>query len=245
MVGFGMPGPTGEGIEVWAPAGDPPPFAAAPIAWINLDSRTDRRAWMELLLAGWDGPVERIPAVPASTISAPDLDAYRRKFGDVTARNFRIAGAELACLRSHRKAAQATIDRGRFPAIIFEDDVITTAGWWQARPPAGWDIALLGGRSGREDVPRGTVDGWTRISDRFWSGAWAYAIANPTAALRLVEYWQHEDAAADFAWLRLSPSLAIYGAGRELVAHDFDVRSDIQRGPYGPAFQRTRYSVEG
>lgn len=118
-----------------------PPFRPDLIAYINLDSRPDRRAHMERQLSAASAPVERIAATRLETAPeshglamAPGLEGHR--------------GAASIWL-SHRAALERALARpGDGAFLLLEDDVVFDPGVWTRDPglgalPEDWDIALV------------------------------------------------------------------------------------------------------
>jgi glycosyl transferase, family 25 len=88
------------------------------VFYINLDSRPDRRAFMEAGLAKCALTAERVAA-----ISSQDVKSCGGEI-DGAAFNFdRLAPAEIGCVLSHRKAWQAMLDQGLEHALFLEDDM--------------------------------------------------------------------------------------------------------------------------
>ena len=87
--------------------------------YINLGSRTDRRAAMEQQFATLGLAATRIEATTPAGLSEQMLERYGnpRRFHWLTP-------AELACSDSHRLALEALIESGAPRAAIFEDDVV-------------------------------------------------------------------------------------------------------------------------
>lgn len=89
-----------------------------PIYYINLDRRTDRRAWMETRLSALALEAERISAytpddVPDDILQARDALRWRQPLFE----------NEIACCLSHRKALRRFLESGAPMAVILEDDV--------------------------------------------------------------------------------------------------------------------------
>ena len=88
------------------------------IYYINLDSRPDRRDFMERQFARLGLAAIRIAAATPATLSASDVERYGNpgKFHWLTA-------TELACSVSHLAALRMLIASGAQRGAIFEDDV--------------------------------------------------------------------------------------------------------------------------
>lgn len=208
-----------------SPPGSPWPLAGAPIYWINLDRRQDRRAQMEERLAGWIGPVERIPAIDGQAIPPERLAPWLAKRRN-RERIFNIP-AELGCTMSHIRAVEMALERGIFPAMVFEDDAVPTVRWWQQQLPDGWRVAMLGGFLDRTSDPVRPVDGWADLHGIHWLGAYAYAISSPETARRLLERWTTFDHTLDVMLWSFFPPGEWFGAVPPLVDLDFASHSDI------------------
>ncbi|MGR6430408.1 glycosyltransferase family 25 protein [Rhizobium sp. PAMB 3174] len=88
------------------------------IFYINLDSRPDRRTFMEGELAKYGLTAERIEAVSAGEVTSSD-DAFHRAIFNFDL----LAPAEIGCILSHQKAWQAMLDQGLKQALFLEDDM--------------------------------------------------------------------------------------------------------------------------
>ena len=86
--------------------------------YINLDARTDRRAYMETQFARLGIEAERIAATTPADIEPEALARHCD-----TGKSIWIAPAELAGSLSHRKAWRTMLERGLPHALILEDDV--------------------------------------------------------------------------------------------------------------------------
>lgn len=94
-------------------------MAQVPIFYINLESRPDRRAFMERQLAELGLSAERIVAVTPAQLP-PDRHARYSN-----PRRYRwMTPTELACSSSHGLALRAAIDNGSSHALILEDDAV-------------------------------------------------------------------------------------------------------------------------
>lgn len=88
------------------------------IFYINLDSRPDRRAFMEAELAKCALTAERVAA-----ISSQDVKSSGGAIDGVAFNLDLLAPAEIGCILSHRKAWQAMLDQGLEQALFLEDDM--------------------------------------------------------------------------------------------------------------------------
>lgn len=86
------------------------------IFYINLDSRPDRRAFMERQAALLGFGMERLRAVTPADIPQAELDYASRWLGQ----------GELACSHSHRAAWRLIVERNLPAALILEDDCVLT-----------------------------------------------------------------------------------------------------------------------
>ena len=143
-----------------------------PIYWINLDSRTDRRATMQAMLASEQQV--RIPAVTADDVQrmlnertlsvdaavVRTFDSWDR-FREL--RNTTVTFVEVACTLSHVFALQHAFRNGDEVAVVLEDDLELsrtgieernglTASWRRARcmlselvsnAPEDWEVIAL------------------------------------------------------------------------------------------------------
>lgn len=80
-----------------------------PILWINLDARTDRRAFMEQQFADLGLSADRVPAVTPA---------------DLRARVAALSASEQCVTESHRAAWRAIAQSERDYALILEDDAV-------------------------------------------------------------------------------------------------------------------------
>ncbi|MEW9804973.1 glycosyltransferase family 25 protein [Mesorhizobium sp. ZMM04-5] len=87
--------------------------------YINLDSRPDRRAFMERQFAVLRLEVERLPATTPSTIEADDpaLPSLERLLTQLSA-------PEIAISISHFRAWRAMLDQGCGNVLVLEDDLL-------------------------------------------------------------------------------------------------------------------------
>ena len=89
---------------------------------INLDTATDRRAFMEKALASTSFLVTRISAVDGRTLPQPlegyDEALYHRRHGRTT------KPGEIGCYLSHVKAWRAFLESGDDHGLIVEDDLV-------------------------------------------------------------------------------------------------------------------------
>jgi glycosyl transferase family 25 len=86
---------------------------------INLDSRTDRRAFMEAQFEAIGLDVERLQATTPETIDAEDMAPLAMK--DV---GRRLSPPEIAVSISHFRAWKGMLDRGRRHVLVIEDDML-------------------------------------------------------------------------------------------------------------------------
>lgn len=93
-----------------------PATQSIPAFYINLDSRTDRRAHFEAELARAGLVAERVRATTPADI-APDRLAAAAARG-------RLAPTELACSLSHRHIWTLMLERGLPAALVLEDDAL-------------------------------------------------------------------------------------------------------------------------
>jgi glycosyl transferase, family 25 len=88
------------------------------VFYVNLDSRPDRRAFIEAELAKCALTAERVAAISSEEVKssggAMDGAAFNLDL---------LAPAEIGCVLSHRKAWQAMLDQGLQQALFLEDDM--------------------------------------------------------------------------------------------------------------------------
>ncbi|HEY6630054.1 MAG TPA: glycosyltransferase family 25 protein [Rhizobiaceae bacterium] len=90
--------------------------------YINLDKRTDRRAFMDAQLAGLVIEVERLPATTPETISPEDILPLSLKADDQT-----LSPPEMAISISHFRAWKRMLDEGHPRVLVLEDDVLVSS----------------------------------------------------------------------------------------------------------------------
>lgn len=125
-------------MEIFALTGSP-----IKLAYINLDARTDRAAYMKKQFADLGIDAMRFIAVEPATLSEISLAAYEAAHPQK-----RISVGELACSQSHRDAiAKIFEDSGVEIAIILEDDVRISRQFLPVMEGLGasgdWDIVRL------------------------------------------------------------------------------------------------------
>lgn len=87
--------------------------------YINLEKRTDRRAFMERQLAELDLDVVRLEATSPDTITAEDLlPLSMEHVGE------KLSPPEIACSVSHFRAWKRMLDLGQEHVLVLEDDVL-------------------------------------------------------------------------------------------------------------------------
>ncbi len=92
-------------------------MASVKAYYINLDSRPDRRAFMEKQMAALQLSATRIPAIDVTQALEMATPAARSALGKHT-----ISPGELACNASHMAAWQEAFKDGAGAAFILEDD---------------------------------------------------------------------------------------------------------------------------
>ncbi|WP_404405468.1 glycosyltransferase family 25 protein [Pelagibacterium halotolerans] len=93
-----------------------------PIYYINLSSRTDRRAFMEEQFARLGLEAERVEAVTPADIPADDIARYC----DNTRPTY-LRPNQLACSMSHEKVWRAMLEAGHERAVVMEDDALLSS----------------------------------------------------------------------------------------------------------------------
>ncbi|MEW9838025.1 glycosyltransferase family 25 protein [Mesorhizobium marinum] len=90
--------------------------------YINLDSRPDRRAFMEKQFAALGLEVERLPATTPESIRDEDIAPH--SMTDLAAG---LSPAEIAISVSHFRIWKRMLDKGQPCALVLEDDVLLSA----------------------------------------------------------------------------------------------------------------------
>jgi hypothetical protein len=183
----------------------------APIWWLNLDRRPDRRRWMEWQLRDWPGPVTRVRAVDgllldASELPTPEQDRYGR-----SERHIR---GDTATDRSHRAAVEAIMEMRAYPSIILEDDARLTRRWAYTMPPKGWQLALLGSIPSTGESAQMAAEGWARLDrDSRFKSTHAYVVGDEAAARALQRAYLREfDGGSDLVWRSAFGKVTTYAA---------------------------------
>lgn len=87
--------------------------------YINLEKRTDRRAFVERQLADLGLDVGRLEATSPDTIAAEDLFPLSMEHASE-----RLSPPEMACSISHFRAWKRMLDLGHERVLVLEDDVL-------------------------------------------------------------------------------------------------------------------------
>jgi len=127
---------------------------------------------------------------------------------------------------------ERVLERGIFPAIVLEDDVIANPDWWRITPPADWQVALLAGMVPPGSTPLHPVGRWSILPEGRWYGAMAYGLADAGVAALLRDCWRREEVIVDIAWSDVLVRVAVYAATPPAFQHDILLRSDILDGYY-------------
>lgn len=207
------------------------------IFWINLDSRPDRRRFMETQFAELGLAAERIAAVTPET-----LDAQTR------ARGPGLAPSERCVTASHAAAWGRVLDRDLTHALVLEDDA------WLSRLVPGFlaeagalmsELDLVRIETGRRRVRLGPASHTLRCGvtlQRAYSGQWGtagYLISRRGAERMLAEprlfdmalddvfFDPQGPAFASLAWRQCAPGLCIQGHQRHAHAAEGLWRSDV------------------
>ena len=98
-----------------------------PIFYINLDSRPDRRAFMEQQFEALGLTATRVTALTPSQLPAALLQSCTSP-----ERYIRMTSTEVACCASHQRAIGAALDTATPHAVILEDDAILSPRFAQA-----------------------------------------------------------------------------------------------------------------
>ena len=108
---------------------------------INLDRSKDRWAFMQGQFDTLSAQVDRLPGLTPDSL--PDWLAA--EFNGP----HRLTHGEIGCYASHLKACQAIVGEGLHHAVVLEDDVALSEGFFDicksaaARAPAAWDYIHL------------------------------------------------------------------------------------------------------
>ena len=207
------------------------------IFWINLDSRPDRRRFMETQFAGLGLAAERIAAVTPET-----LDAQAR------ARGPRLAASELCVTTSHAVAWGRLLERGLTHALVLEDDAClsrTLPSFLAEADALMTELDLVRIETGRRRVRLGPVSHTLRCGVTLrgaHSGQWGtagYVISGRAAERMLIEprlfdmalddvfFDPGGPAFASLAWRQCAPGLCIQGDLLTAQAPDDLWRSDV------------------
>ena len=148
---------------------------------INLDSATDRWAFIEASFAGSQLTLDRVPAVDWKTLTLSHAQYSENLYRWFHGRTPNVR--ELACYLSHLKAMEAFLATDEDHALIGEDDLVLRAGFDAAieaamRYTRSWNILRVTGLS------RGHPMRLARLSDNYFlcvnlgrlKGAGAYVI---------------------------------------------------------------------
>jgi len=157
---------------------------------INLDSATDRWAFIEASFAGSQLTLDRVPAVDWKTLTLSRAQYSENLYRWFHGRTPNVR--ELACYLSHLKAMEAFLATDEDHALIGEDDLVLRAGFDAAieaamRYTRSWNILRVTGLS------RGHPMRLTRLSDNYFlclnfgrlKGAGAYVIDRVAATVLL------------------------------------------------------------
>jgi hypothetical protein len=193
-------------------------LSGAPIWWINLDRRPDRRRSVLAQLGDWPGSLTRLQAPDGLDLPdwqirdyaslQPDLP-WRLRGGD------HLIRGEIACTRGHGLAMTAILDAGIYPAIVVEDDIMLGPSWAQWTPPPGWDLLTMGSRLSKATVQARAglpLDpGWHQHRPgEIWHQMHAYAVANEATAAALHRAARAETSVIDLAWHSVLSTRACY-----------------------------------
>lgn len=191
------------------------------IFWINLDSRPDRRQFMETQFEGLGLASERIAAVTPETLDA-----------QIRARSLRLAPSELCVTASHAVAWGRLLERGLTHALVLEDDAClsrTLPSFLAEASALVTELDLVRIETGRRRVRLGPVSHALRCGvtlRRAHSGQWGtagYVISRRAAERMLTEprlfdmalddvfFDPQGPAFASLAWRQCAPGLCIQG----------------------------------
>lgn len=175
---------------------------------INLDSATDRWAFIEESFAHTGLTVHRISAVDGGKINLPIAEFSQRRFRWFHGR--RSKTREIGCYLSHIKALRAFLDSGDEFGLICEDDVRPSKDLVAVLQSSlllskAWDILRLSslGPGTSLTVCRLSVDYRLCVSFGRLNGSGAYVVnraAASTFVQRLLPMWLPYDHAFDREW---------------------------------------------
>lgn len=202
----------------------------SPVLWINLDARTDRRAFMEQQVAALGLSAERISAVTPA---------------DLNTRVDSLSASEQCVTESHRVAWRRLVESGAPYALILEDDAVLSPAlpaFLEAVAPlmAKWEIVRVETGARRVKLSPALARAGGVALHQAFSDQWGTAgyIINAACAARLLDdprvYERALDRCmfdprgalfADIAWRQCAPGLCIQGD--QLDAVEAVWRSDV------------------
>lgn len=112
-----------------------------PLFLINLDARSDRRAFMEAQFTDLGLSADRVSALRHEDVT----EAQRQRYCNPVRAHF-LSPQQFACTTSHVRAWKAMIASGAERALILEDDVILSPGlpaFLAELPGFGFDILRI------------------------------------------------------------------------------------------------------
>jgi glycosyl transferase, family 25 len=175
---------------------------------INLDSATDRLAYMEKAFAATSIPLERVPAIDGKTLTLPHPGyseaLYHRRHGRTT------KPGEIGCYLSHIKAMEAFLAGGDAHGLICEDDLTLLPHFERVLEKAmsttgAWNVLRMSGLSpGHPARVRELSDGcFLCVNFGRLKGAGAYIVDRRAAEAMvkdLLPMWLPWDHAVDREW---------------------------------------------
>lgn len=214
--------------------------------YINLEKRTDRRAFMENQFASLGLAVERIEATTPETVDARNLAPLSMKDVGET-----LSPPEAACSVSHFRAWRHMLDQGHERILVLEDDVLLSRELPEfiaaiERKPTDIDILRLETRLTKLQVRRRREPAPPGFSFHmplsYEHGSGAYVISADCAARILSSPRRFELPMDDLlfslkspyrseAKIRVAvPALALHGVSAEFPAHARIGASDTENG---------------
>ncbi|MBA3651178.1 MAG: glycosyltransferase family 25 protein [Chthoniobacterales bacterium] len=212
---------------------------------INLDSATDRWAFIEKNFAQSELRLERVPAIDIKLLAFPHHDFSERSYRLLHGRTHNRR--EFACYLSHYKALQAFLATSESHAVIGEDDIILRPDFDTVleatlRYKQLWNIVRLSGLSAGHPFPITRLHGAYSLCVNMGrlKGAGAYLIdrrAAETLVARLLPMRLPYDHAIDREWFWGLRAACILPFPVSQTESDF--LSSVQPGTH-PRLSRTR-----
>jgi len=175
---------------------------------INLDSATDRRAFMEKAFAATSIPVERVPAINGHDLNLPHPGYSETRYHLFHGRTTKPG--EIGCFLAHVKAIAAFLASGESHGLICEDDLVLGPDFERVLSAAlctarHWNVLRLTGLSSGHPIRVASVlEGYDLcVNLGRLKGAGAYVLDRRAAqafADGLLPMWLPWDHACDREW---------------------------------------------